>query len=74
MLGLGVNPVTKMLFALIVIAMCMMAGFVATHYQIFGGVIIGLIPYLFFTFIEYLPVWGVVILGIVVAIKIGFFR
>jgi hypothetical protein len=74
MLGMGVNPVTKMLFALIVIGMCMMAGFVATHHQVFGGVIIGLIPYLFFTFIEYLPVWGVVILGVVVAIKIGFFR
>ena len=74
MLGMGVNAVSKLLFALIVIALAMLAGFIATGREVFGGVIIGLIPYLFFTFIEYLPVWGVVILGIVVAIKIGFFR
>lgn len=74
LLGWGVNPVSKFAFALIVIALCMLTGFIATKGQIFGGVIIGLIPYLFFTFIEYVPAWGIVILGIVVAIKIGFFR
>jgi hypothetical protein len=72
--GLGVNAISKFLFAMVIIVIFMIIGCLLTRGELSGAVILGVLPYMFFTFIEYLPAWAIIILGIVVAIKIGFFR
>jgi hypothetical protein len=76
LLGLGVNGISKFLFAVIVIAFFMVIGGLIFWKAgaLSGAVIFAAVPYCFFTYIEYVPAWVIVILGIIVAMKIGFFR
>lgn len=72
--GMGVNSISKFLFAMTLIVFFMIVGAILTKMSMAGAVIFGLLPYAFFVFIEYLPSWTVIILGIVVAIKLQIFR
>ena len=76
LLGLGINAISKFMFAVIIIAFFMMVGALVLFKQgaLAGAVIFASVPYCFFLFIEYIPSWSMVVLGIVVAIKIGFFK
>lgn len=74
MFGLGVNQVSKFLFAMFIIVVFMVIGLVLTKMSFTGAVVFGVMPYCFFIYITYLPMWTVVILGIVIAMKIGIFR
>lgn len=74
MFGLGVNQVSKFLFAMFIIVVFMVIGLVLTKMSFTGAVVFGVLPYCFFIYITYLPMWTVVILGIVIAMKIGIFR
>jgi hypothetical protein len=74
--GLGINAISKFMFAVVLMVFFMVIGGLLFYKQnaLSGAVIMALVPYCFFLFIEYIPSWSMIVLGLVVAIKIGFFR
>lgn len=74
MFGLGINAISKFLFGLCITVIFMLTGYIATKFQLFGGMIFGLLPYCFFVFIEYFPLWTVVVIILTVALKVGWFK
>jgi hypothetical protein len=73
MLGYGINPVSKMLFSLIVITIM---GVIALIWSKRGDVamLIMFAPYAFLTYIEYIPKWIFIIVIIMLAIMSKVFR
>lgn len=74
LLGLGVNGISKFLFAMLLILSVTFFGFIGTKGNSMGGAIAGALPFTFFVFIEFIPVWTIIIVVMVVAIKTGWFR
>jgi len=74
MFGLGVNSISKFLFGLVITIFFIVIGFILTRNNPFGGLIVGVIPYAFFTYIEYFPLWVVVVIFLVIAVRMGWFK
>lgn len=72
LLGLGTSPISKLLFALIIITV---VGLIAMRAA--GGMVAALAmfaPYIFFTYIEYIPKWIFIVVIIMLAIVSRVFR
>lgn len=71
-LGMGVNSVSKLLFAMIIIAMAATVGLMKGNGNI--AMVFAFVPYAFFTFIDYIPKWIFIISIILIAIVSRAFR
>lgn len=71
-LGLGVNSVSKLLFAMIIIAIAGTVGLIWGNGNI--AMVFAFVPYAFFTFIDYIPKWIFIITIILMAIVSKAFR
>lgn len=71
-LGLGVNSVSKLLFAMIIIAIAATVGLIWGNGNI--AMVFAFVPYSFFTFIDYIPKWIFIITIILMAIVSRVFR
>jgi len=73
-LGLGVNSVSKFLFAGIIIAICGAIGFLIRGGNGNIAMVFAFLPYAFFTMIDYIPKWIFIITIILLAIVSRAFR
>lgn len=71
-LGMGVNSVSKLLFAMIFIAIAATVGLIWGNGNI--AMVFAFVPYAFFTFIDYIPKWVFIIAIILIAIASKAFR
>jgi hypothetical protein len=71
-LGMGVNSVSKLLFAMILIGMMATIGLIYGNGNV--AMVFAFIPYAFFTFIDYIPKWIFIITIILMAIVSKAFR
>jgi hypothetical protein len=71
-LGLGINSVSKLLFAMILIGIAATVGLIWGNGNI--AMVFAFIPYAFFTFIDYIPKWIFIITIILMAIVSKAFR
>jgi len=72
MMGMGVNSISKLLFALIIITVIALMGM-----KLAGGesaMVGAFAPYIYFTYIEYIPKWIFIILIIMLVLKSKIFR
>jgi len=69
LLGFGVNPISKFIFAMILITVFMFFGYIATKYDTMGGIITASLPFCFFVFVSYIPLWTVIIVVLIIAFK-----
>jgi hypothetical protein len=69
LLGFGINPISKFIFAMILIIAFMFFGYIATKYDTMGGIIAASLPFCFFVFISYIPLWTIVIVVLIIAFK-----
>ena len=72
MMGMGVNSISKLFFALIIITVISLMGM-----KMAGGdaaMVGAFAPYIFFTYIEYIPKWIFIILIIMLILKSKIFR
>lgn len=74
LLGLGVNSISKFLFGMLITLSVMFFGFIATKFNSMGGAIAGALPYTFFVFVEFFPIWTVIIVVMVIALRTGWFK
>jgi hypothetical protein len=72
LMGLGVNSVSKFLFALIIIVIMFVVGLIWGNGNI--GLALSTIPYTFFTYIEYVPKWVFIIYIIMLIVISKVFR
>lgn len=70
MFGLGVNPISKFMFAMMWITAFSVFGFVATKYNLHGGIMMALFPFTFFIYVAYIPLWTVVIITMIVGMRL----
>ena len=70
-LGMGINPLSKFFFAVLVIMIFVVMGYRASGNP-FGGVFPGLMLMSIFLYIEYIPKWLMILIAVVLAIKWGF--
>jgi len=71
-LGMGVNSVSKLLFAMIIIAIAATVGLLKGNGNV--AMVFAFVPYAFFTFIDYIPKWVFIIAIILIAIASRAFR
>lgn len=71
-LGWGVNPISKLFFALMVITIVGLIGMKLTNGD--TAMVGAFAPYIFFTYIEYIPKWIFIILIIMLILKSKVFR
>jgi hypothetical protein len=69
LLGFGINPISKFVFAMILIITFMFFGYIATKLDTMGGIIAASLPFCFFVFISYIPLWTVIIVVLIIAFK-----
>ncbi len=69
LLGFGISSTSKLLFALAITVTVVIFGFVMSGKNQFGGMIAGLASYAFFTYIDYIPKWILIIVILVLASK-----
>ena len=79
--GQGVNDVTRMMFALGCMAVMMFMGMIVSKGNFGVSLILGFIPYAFFTYItistpcgSYMPLWVTIFLALIIGIKMRWFN
>ena len=79
--GQGVNDVTRMMFALGCMAVMMFMGMIVSKGNFGVSLILGFIPYAFFSYItistpcgSYMPLWVTVFLALIIGIKMRWFN
>lgn len=73
MFNMGINDATRLLFAVMIIMIFTACGFVLTDKSSTGGIIFGFIPYAFFAFIAYIPIWITIVLVLIIVNKLRWF-